>query len=157
MATLVGVAAARPTARPEGSPALLNHVISAHHCIPIDGDYDWAIVEDHLECPAPPCNFVCAINPPHQGVIRAQRLAMYAYDHAGGRVCTNLVQVYPRGGTWTSRLGVECTTNNAADPRVYAYNPANFLVQESTDLYVWVSVTGNLLKVYGFQLRYEPL
>lgn len=68
MAALVGVAGARPNARPEASPALQDHMISAHHCIGEDDTEDYEFFGNYLECDALMwCNFVCPINLSNQG------------------------------------------------------------------------------------------
>jgi hypothetical protein len=160
MAALVGVAGARPNARPEASPALQDHMISAHHCIP---DNNFGVVahmffNEYATCTTGGCAYMCPIKP-EQGLIRAQRLALYVYDNGAGDVCIWLVHVYPKNGFngYVQRLVHQCTTNSAADPQVYAYNPANFKVSELQDLYVWVQFTGITQRLYGLKLKYEPL
>jgi hypothetical protein len=157
MATLVGVAGARPNARPEASPQLLNYMFSGHHCIPRNNSQDWDFMAEYLECDTPTCHVICPTKPPHEGLIRLQRLAMYVYDNAAGDVCIWLRHVYPKTGTRVDRLSLQCTTDNAADPQVYTYNPANFKVSVLQDLYVWVTISGTAQELYGFKLKYEPL
>jgi hypothetical protein len=153
ISTLVGAAGARP----EASPGFLDYGISAHHCIPVDDTDDWKFAQGYVECSSGYCNFVCPIKPPHQGTIRARRLSLYAYDPGGGRVCIGLVKVVPKAGTSVERLGVPCTDNSTTDPARYVYSPKNFKVLATDDLYVWVSFSGSLQKVYGFKLVYEAL
>jgi hypothetical protein len=157
MGALVGVAGARPNARPEASPALQNYMVSAHHCIADNDDRDYSFDHDALRCNTPNCDFACLIKPPHEGLIRVRRLGMYAYDDAAGDLCINLTQVYPRTGAYVFKVHNQCTGNSAADPEVYAFNPANFKVSVLQDLYVWVSFHGSTQRLYGFKLRYEPL
>jgi hypothetical protein len=158
MATLVGVAGARPNAKPEASPALVDYMFSAHHCIP-EQDYDWDFGAMFLTSLTGESRFVCPIKPPHQGLIRVQRLALYAYDNdatAGEKLCVKLVQTYPKAATFVERLSLQCTTDNAADPAVYAYNPANFKVSVVQDIYAYTTVTPGE-RLYGLKLKYEPL
>jgi hypothetical protein len=151
MSTLVGVAAARPNARPEASPALVDYMFSAHRCFSTDPTYDPHYVAMHLECDSGICHFVCPIKPPHEGLIRVQRLALYAFDNLSGDVCIDLRHVYPKTGI------NQCTANSATDPQVISYNPANFKVSVLQDLIAWVSIDSNGQKLYGFKLKYEPL
>lgn len=157
MTTLVGVAGARPNARPEASPQLRNHMISAHHCMPMNNTTDWEYLPSRLQCNTAACDFFCPINPPHEGLIRVQRLAMYVFDNGTGKVCIWLEHVYPKTGTNVERLTNQCTTDNGAVPQVYSYNPANFKVSELQDLCTYVWFSGTTQKVYGLKLRYEPL
>jgi hypothetical protein len=165
MATLVGVAGARPNAGPEGSPALMNHMISAHRCSPAYAPTpnQYVFQFGYVECYGLTCGLVCPIKPPHEGLIRVQRLAMYAYDNDGGsgaeppEVCIWLTHTFPKTGGYVVVLRNQCTTDNAADPQVITYNPANFKVSQLQDLHVHVKMHSNGQKLYGFKLRYEPL
>jgi hypothetical protein len=159
MSTLVGVAGARPNARPEASPALVDYMFSAKHCNPPSDQTQWRSTATSIMCnnPAGSCGFNCPIKPPHQGVIRVQRLAMYAYDNSAGYVCIWLRHMYPKTATFVDRLTNQCTSDNAADPQTYAYNPANFKVSPLQDLIVWVSMANTFAELYGFKLKYEPL
>jgi hypothetical protein len=155
--TLAGVAGAGPNARPEASPALVNHMISAHHCIPLRDTVDWEFDNDQLHCDTASCWFYCPLKPPHEGLIRVQRLAMYAFDNGPGDLCTQLVHMYPKAGISVKRLVAPCTTDNVADPQVGSYNPANFKVSVLQDIHAWVYFSGTTQKLYGFKLKYEPL
>jgi hypothetical protein len=158
MATLVGVAGARPNARPEASPQLQNYTISAHHCIPVSDTTDFALGYEHVQCNSTVCALSCPIKPPtEKGMIRAQRLAMWAYDNAAGDVCIYLIHLYPKTSYYVFRLYNECSTDSANDPQVYAYNPANFKVSPTQDLHVSLEISGSGQKLYAFKLRYEPL
>jgi hypothetical protein len=157
MATLVGVAGARPNARPEASPQLVDYMFSAYHCVP-DTSHEWWVYDNwSLHCDVPPCWHFCPVRPPHEGVIRVQRLAMYVYDNGKNDVCIWLRQHYPKTATYVNRLSARCTTDNPADPQVYAYNPANFKVSQLQDLYVAVDFSGTTQRLYGFKVKYEPL
>jgi hypothetical protein len=157
MATLVGVASARPNARPEASPALVDYMFSAHHCIPEQQNTDHEFARSHVHCHAWACEVICPIKPPYQGLIRVQRLAMYAYDNGANDVCINLNHVYPKSGSFVNRLTNQCTSDNVADPQIISYNPANFKVSVLQDVYVWVTISGSTQRLYGFKLKYEPL
>jgi hypothetical protein len=157
MATLAGVAGARPNARPEASPALVDHMFSAQHCVPYYNLAAWIFQAPYVACPTAPCGFACPVKPPHEGLIRVQRLAMYVYDNGANDVCISLQHAYPKTGTYVSRLINQCTTDNAADPQVISYNPANFKVSQLQDLYVGVVFSGTTQKLYGFKVKYEPL
>jgi hypothetical protein len=161
--TLVGVAGARPNARPEASPALKNHMISAHHCILTDNFANFATTATSVTClVAPPaCTFVCPIKPPHEGVVRVQRIAMYAFDNDGApppsSVCMFLEHVYPKTASNVTRVVNLCTANSPAMPQVVTANPANFKVSVLQDLYVAVTLGGPGLQLYGLKVKYEPL
>jgi hypothetical protein len=156
MATVVGVTGARPDARPEPSPQLQNHMIDAHHCIPV-GDTDPDFHLTALECNTGDCFFMCPIKPPHEGLISVRRLAFYAYDNNDGEVCISLWHTYPKTASIERRLAPQCTTNSAADPQEISYNLANFKVSQLQDLFVALTVNYNGQRFYGAKLRYEPL
>jgi hypothetical protein len=157
--TLVGVAGARPNARPEASPQLQDHMISPHHCIPDNvNTMDWDLNPTYLSCgTVGPCDFWCPVKPPHEGLIRVQRLAVYAYDNFVGTVCIWLGHVYPKTATEVDRLANQCTSDNASDPQVVSYNPANFKVSQLQDVYVRVQVGSVFQRLYGLKVKYEPL
>jgi hypothetical protein len=157
MATLVGVAGARPNARPEASPQLVDHMFSAQHCIPLHSAAAWLFQQPYLRCPGASCGFVCPVKPPYEGLIRVQRLAVYVHDNGTGQVCIWLDHVYPKTGAYVSRINNQCTTDNAADPQVISYNPANFKVSQLQDLYIAATFSATTQKLYGFKLKYEPL
>jgi hypothetical protein len=158
MAMLVGVAGARPNARPEASPALVDYMFGANRCTQRFDGNDWFYTQGYIQCNTPNCAFVCPMKPPHEGLIRVQRLAMYAYDDLNvDGVCIWLTQVYPKTGSYWHRLGHLCTADSSADPQVCAYNPANFKVSVLQDVHVYVRFWGTTPKLYGFKLKYEPL
>jgi hypothetical protein len=158
MATLAGVAGARPNARPEASPALVNYMFSAFNCIP-EGTPTVGYGANFIACMSGTCAFVCPIKPPHEGLIRVQRLAMYAYDNDGtpAGIYVTLFHEYPKTGGAMMRLGPVCTTDSTADPEVHAYNPANFKVSVLQDIHLIVSIPTSGQKLHGFKLKYEPL
>jgi hypothetical protein len=165
IATLVGVAGARPNARPEASPALVDYMFSGFNCAHWNAAASTlGSATAYLSCTAGSCAFACPIKPPHEGLIRVQRLAMYAFDNDGApapsAVGIILIHHYPKTGAVVARVGEPLgawTTDNVADPAVYSYNPPNFKVSTLQDIYVVASVASAGQKLYGFKLKYEPL
>lgn len=157
MATLVGVAGAKPSARPEASPQLQDWMTSPYHCIPLRDNVDWEYGQFGLDCMTATCYFYCPLKPPNDGLIRVQRLAMYARDNGAGQINVTLRQHYAKTGSTVNRLGVQSTTDSANDPEAYAYNPSNFKANELQDVYVYVEFTGTTQRLYGFKLKYEDL
>jgi hypothetical protein len=165
IATLVGVAGARPKARAEAPPPLYNWWISEHHCVPAYNMYDQLFDYDHdefwLRCDAGICQFVCPIRPPYQGHIHVYRLSMYYDDNQPGKgIMFQLYKTAARdcdhwalGETGFSSDGPGC-------PQVVTMNintiPALAQVSEAQDLHVSLSISPGLA-VYGFRLRYQPL
>jgi hypothetical protein len=156
MAILVGVAGARPSAKPLAA-AWMNHTVSAHHCIPRWDYVNWAYDEDDLHCDTATCQFYCPIRPPHEGSVRIQRLVMYAFDNAGGPVCIVLREHRTTTGNAVNRLAWTCTDDSANDPETYSYDHRNFTVSRTEDVYVYVAMDSTGQKLYGFKIRYVPL
>ena len=157
MAILVGVAGARPNARPL-AVAWRNHTVSAHHCTPMHDDTDWAYGSEDLHCSSGgSCSFVCPIRPPHEGSVRIQRLTMYAYDNGTGEVCVSLREHRTTTGNVVLRLASSCTSDSANDPETYSYDHPNFTVSRKEDVYVFVRMNSPGQKLYGFKIRYVPL
>jgi hypothetical protein len=157
MTTLVGVAGARPNARPEANPQLRDWMIDSSNCVIDSDDRDYDFYSEYARCNAGSCIYLCPIKPPHQGLIRVQRLALYAYDNAAGNVCVYLTQVYPKTASYVDRIVNQCTPDSTLNPQVLALNPANFKVSVLQGLYVWVDIKSGGQKLYGLKLKYEPL
>jgi hypothetical protein len=145
--TLVGVAGARPNARPEASPNLQNYMFSTHHCTVVCDSYAFRFTHIGIQCDNPICEFICPIKPPHEGLIRVQRLAL----------CIWLWKVHPKDGSSVMVIGNWCSSDDPADPKAYPLNLPNFKVSVLQDISVWVYFSGITQRLYGFKVRYEPL
>ena len=156
MAILVGVAGARPNARPLAAN-WVNHTVSAYHCIPVSHNWNWWYNGFYLSCLSGTCNFYCPIRPPHEGSVRIQRLTMYAFDNGGGDVRIYLREHQTTTGSAVTRLSLSITSDSATHPETYSYDHPNFTVSRKEDLIVYVEMDSGGQKLYGFKIRYVPL
>ena len=160
MATLVGVASARPNARPlEQAWRVL--AVSPYACTP-DGDigaYDFT--QSRLECDTLPCKFYCAIDFPAAGeqavgAVNVKRVTMFAYDNAdaGKDVSVYLMRSYgPTSGA--QEMATVATTDSADSPQTVmdtsiAYNP----IYRTQAPYIYVAMDDGSFWVSGFHLHY---
>jgi hypothetical protein len=158
IAAVVGVASARPNARPlEQAWRVL--AVSPHACTP-DGDvgaYDYTA--SYLECDATPCNFYCAIDFPAAGeqavgAVNVKRLTMFAYDNTGGDVEVFLMKTYgPTGGN--QQMATASSTDSASSPQtVMDTSIENNPIYRTQAPYIFVRMDDASFFVAGFHVHY---
>jgi hypothetical protein len=121
MSILVGVARARPNARPHQQAWRLL-AVTPHACVPDEESTNYNFWSDRLDCEGPPCRFYCAIDFPAAGeqavgAVQVKRVTMFAFDNTGGA----MVEVWlrktygPTGGFQT--MAYASTGDSAAIPQ----------------------------------------
>jgi hypothetical protein len=126
MATVVGVASARPSARPLQQPWRVL-TVPVQGCIPQEESMDYRHQSDCLKCEAASCLFFCSVDFPAAGeqavgAVNVKRLTLYAYDNdsAGGHfVSTSLVKSYgpSAGGNTTLANASTALVSSPIDPQ----------------------------------------
>jgi hypothetical protein len=159
MGTVVGVAGARPDARPLEQGWMVI-TIPPDHCYPdADGcnfDQEWGYVETDSGS----CTFRCPVTFPAAGeqalgAVNVKRFTMYAYDSDGGaQACGELGSKYPPSIGAVS-MSVGCTVDSAADPQTVMDttidgNPVYRVQGPFLDF--WIGAPG--IRVYGFFIHY---
>jgi hypothetical protein len=161
MSALIGVASARPNARPEEQEwRLLTVPHSA--CIPkTDNMPGWTNSYTHLWCYGPGmCEFYCAVNFPAAGeqavgAVNVKRVTMYAYDSSGtdGAAFTLRMTYPPTGGDVIMAVGG--TVDSPADPQIVMDTTIeNNPIYRSQAPHVVLLFSSTNLKVYGFYIHY---
>jgi hypothetical protein len=160
IATVVGVASARPNARPE-QQAWRVLTVPSTACIPQEVTDDWWLGANRVHCASGSCHFFCAVDFPAAGeqavgAVNVKRVTMFAYNYSGDAtaVMFYLYKVYPPNKAYVV-MASGSTTNSPADPQTVvdttiANNPI-FRVQNSV-ISVTIGVTGT--EVYGFHIHY---
>jgi hypothetical protein len=162
MATLVGVASARPGARPQ-QQAWRVLTIPAAICAPDDDTHDWSSSVAHLQCDVGSCSFHCAVDFPAAGeqavgAINVRRLTVYAYDNnagAGRFVRVKLHKYYPPTTSWVEMATAVTGAASSANPLVVmdtsiVGNP----VWRTQGPLLEVDAGATNVSVYGFFIHY---
>jgi hypothetical protein len=160
MTTLVGVASARPNARPQ-QQAWRVLTVGTPACVPCSDDQDYGRGEDDwLRCEgAAGCCFLCSVYFPAAGeqavgAVNVKRVTMYAYDNTVGKAVDFMMgKRYPptKGG---ATMASGTTIDSSADPQTVVdasiENNPIYRVQEPGI----VLFMGTDLIVYGFFIHY---
>jgi hypothetical protein len=162
VATVVGVANARPNARPLEQPWRVL-TVGSHACIPADDVANWDHWDRYVECDSGWCWFVCPLNFPAAGeqavgAINVKRLTMYVYDYDGTGQDTEvwLEKTYPVNASVLDMAHVGTLGSSTTDPQVLidttiAGNP----VYRTQSPYRFLGIEAStLIKVYGFFVHY---
>jgi hypothetical protein len=160
VAALVGVAAARPNARPLGQTWRVL-AVTPHACVPDEESMDWNFGLGLLECDTAPCRFYCAIDFPAAGeqavgAVSVKRLTLFAFDNtdAGAAVDGVLHKAYgPTGGN--QKMAEASTADSTADPQTVMdtsidYNP----IYRTQAPYLLIRLEHVSFKVYGLHIHY---
>jgi hypothetical protein len=160
IATLTGVANARPGVRPQ-EQAWRVLTVPSTVCVPQDDDDDWVHGANLVLCSTGQCLFFCAVDFPAAGeqavgAVNVKRVTMFAYDNSGDEQAATftLYKTYPPAKVAVGMAGGN-TLNSADDPQTVmdmtiAHNPV-YRVQGPT---VSLAITGTGINVYGFYIHY---
>jgi hypothetical protein len=161
MTVLVGVAAARPNARPvEQAWRVL--AVPAHACVPDSPAEDYVYTESSVRCITADCYLSCPIYFPAAGeqavgAVNVKRVTMFAFDNTGGtgdtvRFC--LSNTYPpTDGEVEMAMG--STTDSADSPQTVMdtsidYNP----IYRTQAPVIWILMEHDTFWVSGFHVHY---
>jgi hypothetical protein len=163
MATVVGVAGAKPDARPQqqGWRVL---TVSPADCVSRDDLHAWWHSTTYLECweSGATCAHLCAVNFPAAGeqavgAVNVKRLTMFAYDNNGGSdIDANLYKLYPPTGGSVMMASVATTGTSAADPQggVMDTSIVGNPVYRTQGPYIWVHLSCCNIELKGFFIHY---
>jgi hypothetical protein len=158
MATLAGVASARPSARPlEQTWRVLT--VPAGDCVPNDSDDSWSAAATSVRCDTGSCMWHCVVHFPAAGeqavgAVNVKRVTMYAKDNGTSSAGFYLWTTYPPNANGQI-MATGTTVNSTADPQVVMdtsidYNP----VYRSQAPVMWLSIGATNIFVYGFYIHY---
>ena len=162
MATVVGLANARPNARPLGQARRVLAVPTGA-CIPRRSSESWMHFAHYVQCDSGMCEFICAVNFPAAGeqavgAVNVKRLTMYAYDNnsgAGEDAKAWLHKAYAPTGGLATMANVTTSGTSAADPEVLTDTTINNNpVYRTQGPVLWLDIGGTSIKVYGFFVHY---
>jgi hypothetical protein len=162
VASAVGVASARPNARPveQGWRVL---TVTTGGCFPWDDTEDWKHMGTDLRCDTGTCDFVCTFDFPAAGeqavgAVYVKKLSMYAYDNNGDtdkNAYAYLQKAYPPTGGSANMAIVQTSGASSTDPQIVVdtsilSNP----VWRTQGPYLWIEIAATNVKVYGFYIHY---
>jgi hypothetical protein len=159
MVALVGVASARPNARPQ-EQAWRVLTVPPHACIASFDHTPYSLGPSFLRCGFPGCVFYCPVDFPAAGeqavgAVNVRRLTMYAFDNDGtNQVFAALTKMYPPlGGI---EVMAQCTTTDSTDdPQTRRdFSIENNPIYRSQTPYIRVIFGITTGKLYGFYIHY---
>jgi hypothetical protein len=163
MLALVGVASARPTARPVAQ-AWRVLTVGVDACIPENSLSPWDTDGNQLNCMGiPGCVYQCPASFPAAGeqavgAVNVKRFTMYALDNdpdAPDNVWATLFKSYPPTGGQLTMAHVMTGPPSAGTQTIIDLFPMNNPVYRTQSPYIWIQMgSGGLLAVYGFHIHY---
>jgi hypothetical protein len=158
MATVVGVAVAKPSARPLEQVWRVLTVPPAA-CTPVDYLDSWYLPGDSLKSMSGAGSYVCAVSFPAAGeqavgAVSVKRVTMYAYDNGTGDASVTLRKTYPPTGGQRP-MAYANSTDSAADPQtVIDTTIQNNPVYRTHGPYLFVFLANPSIKAYGVFIHY---
>jgi hypothetical protein len=162
IAAVVGVASARPDARPQ-EQAWRVLTVPAQACIPRNENVDYDYYAEYLQCDTGTCNFVCPVEFPAAGeqavgAINVKRFTAYVLDDDGSgpaRVQAYLRKTYPMGGKAYLEMALVLSVDSPSDPQTIMDTAVgNNPIYRSQAPYAWFSIGGAGNRLYGFYVHY---
>jgi hypothetical protein len=161
MATLVGVATARPDTRPQQQAWRLLTVPAAD-CGPSNSLVaNWTNWGDYMLCDVVfACEFFCPVHFPAAGeqavgAVNVKRLTLYFKDQVAGDVVARLRKSYPPAGVQAEMAVAQSFGINLSDPAsVMDTSIANNPVYRNQGPYVYINMNNVQHKVYGVYIHY---
>jgi hypothetical protein len=161
VATLVGVATARPSARPQ-QQAWRVLTVPAHTCNPMTEDTDYNYYDWGLGCNGFSCPFVCPMDFPAAGeqavgAINVKRVTAYVLDNDGTASDIDFYfrKIYPMGGDAVQVMAEASSTDSPSDPQeVMDTTVVSNPVYRSQAPYVWVVMNTSGHRLYGVYVHY---
>jgi hypothetical protein len=160
IAAVVGVASARPDARPLAQPWRVL-TVPPHTCNPRVEDIDYNYYQGYLECNTATCAFVCPLDFPAAGeqavgAVNVKRVTAYVLDNDGtaSHVRVYFRKIYPVTGGALNMADFQ-STESTDDPQVVMDTSIdNNPVYRSQAPYVWVVLNAVGHHAYGFYIHY---
>jgi hypothetical protein len=162
VATMVGVASARPDARPLGQ-AWRVLTVGVDACIPEDSTINWDIDGYQLSCTSGVCQFHCPANFPAAGeqavgAVNVKRFTMYVFDNdnnLNAQVDASLLKSYPPTGGWLAMAAVGPTAESPAIQTIMDTTIDNNPVYRTQSPYIKLTTrTSANLRTHGFFIHY---
>jgi hypothetical protein len=160
MIMLVGVADARPSARPQ-EQAWRVLTVGAHACTPKSYTADWVHFYQFVYCASGACNFACPLNFPAAGeqavgAVNVKRVTMYAYDPSGDAAEATfwLFKTHPPSASYGD-MANGSSTNSPADPQtVMDTSIVGNPVYRVHGPYIHLHIGPSPIRVYGLFVHY---
>ena len=157
MATLVGVAGARPSGEVSVS-ATKTVSIAVADCIAKDDGQDYSRTDLLVYCNASMCQLMCPVDVPYQGKYKITSLTMFAYDNYSGQYARfYLFKNTPSSAGSIPMAIYQGTADSTDDPQAVTGPLSNARVQPKHDIFIRLTINGTQPMVYGFRLKYRPL
>jgi hypothetical protein len=159
MATLVGVAGARPNDRPMA--ALSRRItIPAGHFIPHDDDdlYENSGYKIESGTDASSEYFVAPVVFPTGQAVVVESITLYAYDgHGSYDMCLTLYRTDPTAGTQADMANVCSSDMSTTDPRSFTDSSIdNNPVKHGKGVYLWLDIEDDtVMRFYGARIEYH--
>jgi hypothetical protein len=159
IATVAGVASARPNARPQ-QQAWRVLTVPTSACGPYANTQDFVLLGNYLRCDTGTCDLLCPVYFPAAGeqavgAVNVKRVTMYAWDnYPAQKVEFTLLKDYPPSGGRAEMAYAEAPAVGADPQAVVDSTIANNPIYRVQAPYLWLFVGGPAPKVYGFFIHY---
>ena len=154
--TLVGVVWARPNERPEAQDITRKVTMTAGEFIPTTDNWDYSNNGNFVNCASGSCNFSAPIVFPCLPSVTVERIKLHVRDNNGSaRAVATLYRAYPTTGVEVWLGDAESPTGSSGAIKTYTSDPINKVVWPSQRAYIWLTIGGTSIDVYGVTVEYH--
>jgi hypothetical protein len=161
IAAVVGVASARPDARPLAQPWRVL-TVPAHACTARSDNTDYQFMAGYVECQSGTCDIICPMEFPAAGeqavgAINVKRFTMYVRDNdgdAGDNIVAYLRKTYPMGGAYQEMAQASSVESASVPQVVMDTSIENNPIYRSQAAYAWFRLETGTLRLYGSYIHY---
>jgi hypothetical protein len=155
LGTLAGVVWARPNDRPQAQDITRKVTLSAADFIPNSDDWNYGNSGALAECSGM-CNFNAPIVFPCLPAVTVERIKLHVRDDNGTQTASaSLYRAKPSVGAGDFLGAVASPTGTSDGLQTYTSGTINKVVWPSQKAYIWVSIGGGNIGVYGVTVEYH--
>ncbi len=155
LGTLVGMVWARPSDRPGAADITRKVTLTGGEFIVHDDGYDWHSNGAYVECTTNSCGFVAPVVFPCLPSVTVERIQLHVLDSNPTLWAeASLYRAKPANGA-DVLLGTASSPVGTAGHQPWSSDPINKVVWPSQRAYIWLSIGGPNIKVYGVTVEYH--
>jgi hypothetical protein len=159
MATLVGVARARPNEGSQAGALSRRITIPAGHFIPTTDDYNYFNNGWFVYNLSGWANYSAPVVFPTGQAVVVESVTLYVYDNdSGDEICAGLIRADPTAANGLIMANACSSGASSTDPRHFTDSSISFNpVKHGNGIYLWLEIqdAGTSLKAYGVRIQYH--
>jgi hypothetical protein len=153
--TLVGLVWARPHDRPQAQDITRKVTMTGGEFITARDGQDWQTTGEKVECDSGSCDFFAPVVFPCLPSVTVERIKLHVRDSNGSaQAVAVLYRARPETGAdvWLGKAESPIGTGGL---QPWSSDPINKVVWPSQRAYIWLSIGGPFIEVYGVTVEYH--